>query len=200
MNDLKLHIGKNKLKQLLLIGIMAVGIFPTAFSQQYFQQKVNYNIEVTLNDKCHELSAYEQVEYTNNSPDTLQFLYFHLWPNAYSSNETDLAKQLIDKKGKQRLFNDPELSGHIDSLDFKVNNLRVQWKLLPNQPDICQIMLNKPLLPGETIVISTPFHVKIPKGVTSRLGHIGESYQISQWFPKPAVYDNTGWHKMPYLD
>ncbi len=57
-----------------------------------------------------------------------------------------------------------------------------------------------PLKPGDTINITTPFHVKIPEGVTSRMGHIGESYQISQWYPKPAVYDNTGWHQMPYLD
>ncbi|NTW24448.1 MAG: M1 family metallopeptidase, partial [Lentimicrobium sp.] len=48
--------------------------------------------------------------------------------------------------------------------------------------------------------ITTPFRVKIPKGITSRLGHIGESYQISQWYPKPAVYDNNGWHPMSYLD
>jgi len=200
VNEITLHFGTNKLKQLLLVCIMAVGVFPTAFSQQYFQQKVNYSIDVTLNDKSHELSAYEQVEYTNNSPDTLQFLYFHLWPNAYSNNQTDLAKQLISKKGKQRLFNDPELNGSIDSLNFKVNNQQVSWELLPKQPDICKILLNKPLLPSETIVVSTPFHVKIPKGVTSRLGHIGESYQVSQWYPKPAVYDNTGWHQMPYLD
>ena len=54
--------------------------------------------------------------------------------------------------------------------------------------------------PGDTIIITTPFHVKIPKGVTSRLGHIGESYQVSQWYPKPAVYDKSGWHQMSYLD
>ena len=175
-------------------------MFPKAFSQQYFQQKVNYSIDVTLNDKRHELSAFEKVEYFNNSQDTLRFLYFHLWPNAYSNNTTDLAKQLFTKKGKQRLFNDPQLRGSIDSLNFKVDNKEVVWYLLPNQPDICKITLNKPLYPGQSILISTPFHVNIPKGVTSRLGHIGESYQISQWYPKPAVYDKTGWHQMPYLD
>ncbi len=37
-------------------------------------------------------------------------------------------------------------------------------------------------------------------GIISRLGHIGESYQISQWYPKPAVYDKSGWHQMPYMD
>ena len=171
-----------------------------ALSQKYFQQEVNYVIHVTLNDKTHELSSYESVEYINNSPDTLRFIFFHLWPNAYSSNNTDLAKQLFSWNGKAKLFNDPELKGYIDSLDFKIGNNHVEWGLLKGQADICKIIFNEPLNPGDTIVITTPFHVKLPKGVTSRLGHIGESYQISQWYPKPAVYDRTGWHQMPYLD
>lgn len=200
MNEPGNYFESTKQKLLLMLFLMLLGTFPNAFSQSYFQQKVNYSLDVTLHDKVHELSAFEMVEYTNNSSDTLRFLYFHLWPNAYSSNKTDLAKQLISIKGKQRLFNDPELRGYIDSLNFKVNKQTVQWHLLANQPDICQIMLNEPLYPGQSLVVSTPFHVKIPKGVTSRLGHIGESYQLSQWYPKPAVYDNTGWHQMPYLD
>ena len=197
MNTLKI---KMAVKQLFFAFLIVVGFCPAATSQVYFQQQVNYKIDVSLNDTLHELSAYEEVNYTNNSPDTLRFLYFHLWPNAYSTNKTPLARQIFAFKGKQKLFNDPELRGYIDSLNFKVNNLTVSWNLLPNQPDICKIMLNSPLLPGKNIVITTPFHVKIPKGVTSRLGHIGQTYQITQWYPKPAVYDRHGWHPMSYLD
>ncbi|MDD4993267.1 MAG: M1 family metallopeptidase [Paludibacter sp.] len=185
----------------LILLCIALGVMSSqAYAVEYFQQTVNYNIRVTLHDKTHELSAYEEVEYINNSPDTLRQLYFHLWPNAYSNNKTDLAKQLFTTRGKERLFNDPALRGYIDSLNFEVDNVAVRWNLLPGQPDICLILLNKPLVQGDHIIISTPFHVKIPKGVTSRLGHIGESYQVSQWYPKPAVYDQTGWHPMPYLD
>jgi hypothetical protein len=183
-----------------LICLMIIISIQEASSQEYFQQEVNYKIYVTLNDKGHELNAFETIEYINNSPDTLRFLYFHLWPNGYADNNTELARQLFSLKGKTRLFNDPELNGYIDSLNFKVDDQQVQWNLLPGQPDICKISLTKPLKPGDTITITTPFHVKIPKGVTSRLGHIGQSYQISQWYPKPAVYDRSGWHQMPYLD
>jgi len=171
-----------------------------ASSQEYFQQEVNYKIDVALDDKHSELNAFETIEYINNSPVNLQFIYFHLWPNGYQNNNTELAKQLFRSNGKQKLFNDPELSGYIDSLDFKIDGQPVQWNLLPDQPDICQVWLTKGLKRGDTLKITTPFHVKIPKGVTSRLGHIGESYQISQWYPKPAVYDKNGWHQMSYLD
>ena len=188
------------IKSLLIICFLIIFPIPNVLSQKYFQQKVNYKIYVTLNDRLHELNAKETVEYINNSPDTLRFLFFHLWPNGYSDNHTALAKQLFSQKGKERLFNDPELKGYIDSLNFKVEGQSVNWNLMPGSPDICRINLSKALLPGDTIMITTPFHVKIPAGVTSRLGHIGESYQISQWYPKPAVYDKSGWHQMPYLD
>ena len=184
----------------LFAGLIIIGPQTKLAAQEYFRQEVNYSIQVTLNDKCHELNASEIVTYINNSPDTLRFIYFHLWPNAYSNNRTELARQLINLNGKARLFNDPELHGYIDSLDFKADGRQVQWDLLPDQPDICLLRLNHALKPGDTVVISTHFHVKIPKGVTSRLGHIGESYQISQWYPKPAVYDRTGWHQISDLD
>ena len=60
-------------------------------------------------------------------------------------------------------------------------------------------MLPQPLAPGASITITTPFRVKIPDSF-SRFGHVGQSYQITQWYPKPAVYDQKGWHPMPYLD
>src|SRR6187402_1229300 len=65
-------------------------------SKPYFQQEVRYNINVTLNDKQHTLSANETVEYINNSPDTLHELWFHLWPNAYRNATTQLAKQKLE--------------------------------------------------------------------------------------------------------
>ena len=187
-------------RRLFFIFMITAVSFHEASSQEYFQQEVNFEINVSLNDTLHALNAFEEIEYINNSSDTLHFIWFHLWPNAYSDNNTHLAKQVFGLNGKSKLFDEPELRGFIDSLDFKVNGSRVQWKILTGQADICRIDLNEPLNAGDTIHITTPFRVKIPKGVTSRLGHIEESYQISQWYPKPAVYDQDGWHQMPYLD
>ena len=192
--------GNGRLCLILFFTLAGLTVFPDASAQEYFQQEVNYKILVNLDDQKHELNAFETVDYINNSTDTLRYIWFHLWPNAYSNNGTELAKQLISTRGKEKLFNDPELKGFIDSLDFRIDGRDVEWNLFPGSPDICRIDLINALNPGDTVSITTPFRVKIPKGVTSRLGHSGQSYQISQWYPKPAVYDKSGWHQMPYLD
>ncbi|MBC8485911.1 MAG: M1 family metallopeptidase [Bacteroidetes bacterium] len=171
----------------------------STYAQEYFQQEVNYRIEVKLDDENHSLSAYEEIEYINNSPENLEFIYFHIWPNAYDNNETALAKQKFESGGKRKFFRVEEQRGYIDSLDFKVNGKPVNWEYDEQHIDICKIFLDQPLKSGQSIIINTPFRVKIPKGVTSRLGHIDQSYQITQWYPKPAVYDKFGWHQMPYL-
>jgi hypothetical protein len=169
-------------------------------AQAYFQQEVNYTIAVTLNDVKHELQATEKIEYINHSPAALSFLYMHLWPNAYKDNSTPLAKQLLESGETKFYFSAAEERGYIDQLDFKVNDQPVKWELLKDSIDICKIYLNEPLQSGNKITITTPFHVKIPSGEISRLGHVGQSYQITQWYPKPAVYDGNGWNYMPYLN
>lgn len=169
------------------------------FAQDYFQQEVNYKIDVKLNDKSHTLSAYEEFEYINNSTTNLDKIYVHLWPNAYKNNETALAHQLFDMNDMVMQYAGPETLGYIDSLDFKVDGMDANWQYHPEHIDIAIINLNTVLKPGQKITVSTPFKVKIPSGDISRLGHIEESYQITQWYPKPAVFDKDGWHEMPYL-
>ena len=106
-------------RKYLIIGLSILFPLQELLSQDYFQQQVNYDIRVTLDDRNHELSGFESLVYINNSPDTLSFLYFHLWPNAYSDNKTELAREIIKRDGKSKLFNDPELRGYIDSLNFE---------------------------------------------------------------------------------
>lgn len=171
----------------------------TTFGQEYFQQEVNYKIDVTLDDKNHTLSAFEEFEYINNSTTNLDQIYIHLWPNAYKNNETALAKQLYDQNNMVLQYASEKEKGWIDSLSFKIDGKDARWEYHPEHIDIAILHLNSVLKPGEKITVSTPFKVKLPSGDISRLGHVGESYQITQWYPKPAVFDNDGWHEMPYL-
>ncbi|MBL4594456.1 MAG: M1 family metallopeptidase [Flavobacteriales bacterium] len=166
----------------------------------YFQQEVNYNINVELDDENHELVAFEKITYTNNSTKTLHSIYFHVWPNAYKKYNSALGKQQLEDHNTKLYYAPDSILGYIDGLEFKVGDENLQWSYIPGQEDICNVSLLDPLRPGETVEITTPFNVKIPKGIFSRLGHMGQSYQITQWYPKPAVYDNDGWHQMPYLD
>lgn len=169
-------------------------------AQENFQQEVNYKIKVKLNDKRHTLSAFEEVEYLNNSTDTLKFIYFHLWPNAYKNQKTALAKQLLNSGNTEMYFAKESDLGYIDSLEFKCGDAVLKIEYDPINIDVCKVILNEPLLPGKRTIITTPFHVKLPSGKISRCGHVGQAYTITQWYPKPAVYDRKGWHPMPYLD
>lgn len=109
-----------------------------SIAQEYFQQNVKYSIDVKLNDKKHQLSAYEEIVYHNNSTQKLTELYFHLWPNAYANDNTALANELY-KNGDYTYRQLGEKScGFIDSLDFMVDRQTVKWSLLQDTIDILQ--------------------------------------------------------------
>ena len=187
------------LRLFFIISFSSIFSFVSA-QQNYFQQEVNYKIDVTLHDVSHELSAFEKIEYINKSNTSLEFIYFNLWPNAYKNNETALAKHMLESGETAMYFAKPEDLGYIDSLNFLVNGKAIKWEYDAENSDVCKLFLTTPLKSLDTIIISTPFHVKLPSAKISRLGHIGQAYAITQWYPKPAVFDREGWHQMPYLN
>jgi hypothetical protein len=166
---------------------------------KYWQQQVDYTITVSLDDKAQTLDGYVAMQYKNNAPDTLQFIWFHLWPNAYKNDKTAFSEQLLQNGRKDFYFSAESLKGYINRLDFRVDNTTALVVEDSIHIDVAKLVLPQPLPPGKTIQITTPFHVKLPYNF-SRGGHIGQDYQITQWYPKPAVYDHKGWHPMPYLD
>lgn len=172
----------------------------TAAQAQYFQQEVNHRIEVRLDDEAHVLRGEIETEYVNNSPEALTELWLHIWPNAYEGPTSALAKQQFREGNLLMYWAMARDLGGIDSLNFAVNGRPAQWTYHPEHRDIVRVELAEPLAPGADLVYTTPFRVKLPSGQISRLGHIGQSYQITQWYPKPAVYDRDGWHAMPYLN
>jgi hypothetical protein len=164
----------------------------------YFQQEVSYRIDALLDDRTHTLHADLALDYTNRAPQALDSIVFHLWPRAYASNETALARQFLRNGDTDFHFAPESERGTLDSLDFHVDGRPASFRFTPD-PDVGVLYLAGPLKTGGSIRITTPFRVRIPASF-SRLGHVGDSYQITQWYPKPAVYDRDGWHPMPYLD
>jgi hypothetical protein len=167
--------------------------------KNYFQQRTDYYIQVKLDDKNHNLSGALTITYTNNSPETLHTIYLHLWGNAFKDPESAFGKQQLQNGKTNYFFADASERGYYSGLDFTVNGQKVELIFEKDNFDIGILNLPEPLFYGQSVDINTPFILKIPASF-SRLGHVGESYQMTQWYPKPAVFDHKGWHPMPYLD
>ena len=165
----------------------------------YWQQQVDYKINVSLNDKTKTLTGEETIRYTNNSPDTLYYIPFHIWANAYKNDKTAFSEQSVRQGNTAFYFSNEEQRGYINQLLFKVNGIAANTFTDSLNIDIIKLVLPQPLLPGQAILITTPFHEKLPYNF-SRGGYEGETFQVTQWYPKPAVYDSKGWHPMPYLN
>jgi hypothetical protein len=185
--------------KLFLFALLVIVNVGTYAQHKYFQQEVNYTINVSLNDKEHTLDGFETIEYINHSPDTLQYIWFHLWPNAYKNDKTAFSEQLLKLGRTDFYFSKPADKGYINKLEFKADNLLLTVVADSLNIDIVKLLLPKPLAPGKKTIITTPFHVQLP-AIFSRSGHTDNYYQVTQWYPKPAVYDRKGWHPMPYLD
>jgi len=164
-----------------------------------WQQQVDYQIAVELDDENHFLEANETITYHNNSPDDLNEIWLHIYPNAYKNNSTAYAKQ-------ERRFDEWDFEnsaenerGWVEIENLKVNDESADFVISNDAIDQMKIPLKSPLKSGETMQISMDFSVKIPH-IFSRLGHNEQHYEITQWFPKCAVYDDLGWHHFSYLD
>ena len=182
--------------------LLFVLLLSTTYSwgqKEYFQQEVNYTIDVSLNDEKHLLDGKMQIEYINNSPDALERLIIHLWPNAYKNTDTNFAKQKVSNGSTAFYFAAEEYRGGFNTVSFSQNGKPLNHSPYEDKIDIASLELSSPLAPGATCVIDVEFQLDIPRSY-SRLGHVGQSYQMTQWYPKPAVYDRDGWHPMPYLD
>ena len=186
------------MKQTLTAALLAL-LTAGVQAQTDWQQRVDTELSVTLDDVNHELRGQVRIAYQNNSPETLEHVWIHLWPNAYRNGSTAMAKQHYRDGDMFMFYAMSRDLGGIDSLAFTSAKQPLTWNYHPEHIDIAKVELAKPLPPGGRVVLETPFRVDIPSGSISRLGHVGESYQITQWFPKPAVYDDEGWHPMPYL-
>ena len=172
---------------------------PKKQNQAKWQQHVDYSIQVELDTTNRSLKGFEQFIYTNNSPEIIYEFYLHLWPNAYKDNKTPLVKQQLENGVTDLFFAKEEMHGWIDSLKPQINGIPIEL-LFEKELDYARIRLPQALLPGQKLTFTTPFVVKLPGKIYSRAGVENGIYCISQWFPKPAVYDANGWNPMSYLD
>lgn len=177
-----------------LVIISAILLLP--YSLGAWQQRVDYHIEARLDTMKHEITAQQHLRYWNNSPDTLKYIWFHLYPNAFRHDKTHFAKEAEGFHDYQFKMSRPEDRGYME-VSF-VNIVGQPCSLaIGEDPTTAKLDLPLPLAPGDSVDIEMSFAVKVPR-FFSRLGHKGAHYEISQWYPKPAVYDRKGWHPLGY--
>ncbi|MCK4538674.1 MAG: M1 family metallopeptidase [Candidatus Krumholzibacteria bacterium] len=156
----------------------------------YWQQKADNAIRCALDPETHMLTGSNVITYTNNSPDTLDAFYLHLYPNAFREKTTPLVEDhfqdtwaiLVGLTGSARGWMDiTSLAVNGDSISFDVDGT------------ILNAAFPRPLLPGRTVSIEVDFSELVRKKL-GRSGFLGDHYDLGQWYPKMVVYDDLGWH------
>src|SRR5882757_7969094 len=109
---------------------------PEPPAQRYWQQQVDYSIDVSLHDTEHTLDGFVKMQYTNHSPDTLSFIWIHCWPNAYKNDRTAFSEQLLENGRTDFYFSEKEKKGYINHLDFRVDGVVAKTEDHPQYIDI----------------------------------------------------------------
>ena len=180
-------------------------LLPVAAQSQngYWQNHVDYTLSVQLNPENHAFSGWERLKYTNNSPDTLREVYYHLYFNAFqpesmmdvrSRSIADPDKRVTDRISKLR----PEEVGRQSVSNLKQNGVDLYFE---TQNTVLRAVLAQPLLPGQSTELTLDFDGQVPVQIrrSGRNNKEGVDYSMAQWYPKLAAYDRHGWHPDPYV-
>ena len=158
--------------------------------EPYWQQRVDYDIHVWLDPGSHMLNGTETIAYVNNSPDTLEEFYLHLYPNAYRDKTSPLIRDFMRGTLYFIVGLTESRRGWIDVTRLAVDGGDVEFTV---DGTILESGFPKPLPPGGTATIEVAFTEKVRRHL-GRAGYVGEHYDLAQWYPKMAVYDKMGWH------
>ncbi len=182
---------------LLLISSLIFNTLTVDANTPCFQQYVDYKIVVQLDTERKVLNGNLDLTYFNKSKDTLTFIYFHLWANAHIDNKTPLAKQLVRQRDTKLHFAADSALGSITNFAPTIGGRSLTLEAI--DAEIIKVILEKPLLPNQSLKISSAFTLKLPIAF-SRLGYDESVFSLTQWYPKPAVYDCDGWHTQNNLN
>jgi hypothetical protein len=175
-----------------------------AFAQRdYWQQRVEYTMDIQFNSATHRFTGNQKLNYFNNSPDTLTKVYYHLYFNAFqpgsmmdvrSRNLPDPDRRVMDRISKLK---DDEI-GYQHILSLKQDGKEVTYKV---NGTILEVTLTKPILPKTKTTFDLQFEAQVPVQVrrSGRNNREGISYSMTQWYPKLAEYDFQGWHANQYV-
>ncbi len=167
----------------------------------YWQQRADYSIQVTLDERANTISGRERITYANNSPDSLRSLWLQLDQNLFRK----------DSYGAERAAENPRHGGFFKNAGFDLSSVTLERDGETVAPEyrvedtMMEILLDRPLPPaGHELSIDIEFAFEIPEIGADRMGRLdiahGTVYEIAQWYPRMFTYDDVhGWNPMPYL-
>jgi hypothetical protein len=187
-----------------------------AQSDSYWQQHVDYKMNVTMNVKNYQYKGNQELVYTNNSSDTLRRVYYHLYNNAFQpgsemdarlQNIADPDSRMVNKiknaEGKEVKESriaalKPNEIGYLKITNFKQDGLSANAKEVGT---VLEVDLAQPLLPGKSTILTLDFDGQVPVQIrrSGRNNKEGVELSMAQWYPKIAEFDFEGWHADPYI-
>jgi hypothetical protein len=200
-----------------MLALATVCFLSSSAQSGYWQQHINYQMDVKLDVQTNIITGKQAITYTNNSPDTLYKLFFSLYYNAFKPNSmmdvhSRSTESLIigrDTKGKDMTDFDTRFKYRIPNMTDKeqgychVKKLTIgsREQKLNEHETVLEVILDQPILPKQKIVINTTFECQVPR-LSRRSGRDSEEgvrYSLGQWYPKLNEYDTEGWHPDDYV-
>ncbi len=186
---------------LLLLSLLVTT--PRIFAQCYWQQQVDYSMDIEMDVRANQLDGHQKLVYTNHSPDTLRQVFYHLYFNAFQPGS------MMDVKNRTIRDPHPKIKSRISTLSDKDQGWQ---KILSLAQDgkpveyeiagtILQVTLDHPVLPGASTQLDMHFEAQVPVQIrrSGRDNAEGVRYTMTQWYPKISEYDRDGWHPNPYV-
>ena len=185
-------------------------LFSMAGAQQnaYYQQKAQYKMDIDVDAAGFTYQGKQTVKYTNNSPDELRVVYFHLYWNAFRPGSMmDQRVQSQGKKGDGRLQKDgvsrlaqiPEDQTGFQNIHWiRQNGSDLKFEI---QETIMKVYLNSPIAPNTSTEFTMEWNARIPMQIrrSGRNNREGVAMTMTQWYPKIAEYDYDGWATFDYV-
>ena len=197
------------MKKIFLIAIISLSYGSLlAQSSGYWQQQVDYKMDVVMNVKNYQYKGKQELVYTNNSPDTLKRVFYHLYNNAFQpGSEMDARLQtikdpdarMVTKMKESRIKTlKPQEIGYLNISNFKQDGVVANAKTVGT---ILEVTLAKPILPNSKTTFTLDFDGQVPVQIrrSGRNNVEGIELSMAQWYPKIAEFDFEGWHADPYI-
>lgn len=198
-----------------LLMISYVSINEVTAQNSYWQQHVDYTMDVDVDVQKFQYKGTQKLVYTNNSPDVLHTVYYHLYFNAFQPNsEMDARLQSISDPDRRMVLKtgtkeNPIVTSRIAALKpneigfIKVKSLKQNGKSVNYEVagTVLEVSLNTPIQPGAKVTFDMIFDAQVPLQIrrSGRNSKEGVALSMSQWFPKMAEYDFEGWQVHPYI-